>query len=495
MRISNSVGMALAAIMAVGIGLVPRQSAAQTSITAGGATVVSLGLVGVGRMPSNLRDKFGETFGSGSGMWMDPAAWTRQGETYAGQMLLLPDRGYNVEGTTDYRPRINKLSITLKPVAPGVTGSADAMQATVTARLDDSILLTDAAGVAMTGLDPERVRPARDGFPALPEAANRHVSLDPEAIVRLADGTMLISDEYGPYIYRFAADGRMLSATAPPAALLPMRKGRVSFASNNPGRGASKPEPANPESGRQNNQGLEGMALTPSGKFLVAVLQSATRQDGGTDAATRRYTRALVYDAADPANLNLVGEHVVPLPEFTDDKGRTRVAAQSELVALSDTLFLLLCRDSGNGWGQNGTTSAYRKIEMLDLSNATNIAGSDHDGDKPVAPMGKLEPTIVPATLTPFIDLNEAAGIGRFGLHNGAPNDRTNLSEKWEAMSLVSAHDDANPQDYFLFVANDNDFITQDGFQVGATYKDDSGAEVDTMFLVYRVRLPMLARR
>ena len=35
------------------------------------------------------------------------------------------------------------------------------------------------------------------------------------------------------------------------------------------------PEPANPDTGRQNNQGFEGLTLTPGGKFLVVALQSA----------------------------------------------------------------------------------------------------------------------------------------------------------------------------------------------------------------------------
>ena len=171
-----------------------------------------------------------------------------------------------------------------------------------------------------------------------------------------------------------------------------------------------------------------------------------------------------------------------------------RVAAQSELVAISDTVFLLLCRDGNNGYGQKSDTSLYRRIELLDIADATNIAGTDYDGAKPVAPDGVLSAGITPAKLTSFIDLNERAELARFGLHNGAPNDRNNLSEKWEAMALVRALDPAHPDDYFLFVVNDNDFITQDGFQVGAPYKDASGAEVDTMLLVYRVGITGQAR-
>ena len=56
-------------------------------------------------------------------------------------------------------------------------------------------------------------------------------------------------------------------------------------------------------------------------------------------------------------------------------------------------------------------------------------------------------------------------------------------------MALVSVLDPKHPQDYFLFVGNDNDFLTQDGFQVGAPYKAPGGADVDTMLLVYQVTL------
>lgn len=92
-----------------------------------------------------------------------------------------------------------------------------------------------------------------------------------------------------------------------------------------------------------------------------------------------------------------------------------------------------------------------------------------------------------------MIDLDDNTQLNRFGLHDGPPNDRNNLSEKWESMALASAFDAANPNDYFLFIGNDNEFITEDGFQVGAPYKAPGGADVDTMLLVYRVILPGFA--
>lgn len=172
-------------------------------------------------------------------------------------------------------------------------------------RLLGTVLLTDETGQPMSGLDPVGVRPARDAFPELPMTAVRRVSLDPEAVVLLADGSFLISDEYGPAIYNFSKEGRMISATLPHPALRPMRQQKLNFSSNNPGPGAPVPMPKDPETGRQNNQGFEGMALSADGRQLTVVLQSATRQDGGDNAATRRHTRALTYDATDVDQLKL----------------------------------------------------------------------------------------------------------------------------------------------------------------------------------------------
>jgi hypothetical protein len=461
------------------------------TVIIGDLTFVNQALVGVGRLPADLRDKFGETFGSGSAIAVDPKSWVRTPTGYQGTFYMLPDRGFNVTGTTDYRARINKLFITFKPLDDPAAVPVAQRQNSVAAALTDTILLTDAAGQSLTGLDPDGSRRAANGFPDLPQASNGRVSIDSESLALLPDGGFFIGDEYGPYVYRFSPAGRLLAAIRPPEAFLPKRKGKDHFASNNPGPGGRAPEPPEPETGRANNQGFEGLTLTPpGGKFLVAALQSATRQDGGTSPETRRYSRLLYYDVADRERPRLVREYVVPLPLFETADGERRVAAQSELLALDETFFLLLCRDSGNGYGTGGATSRYRSIDLLDTSRATNIAGSRYDGTVPVAPNGKLVDGVVPATLTRYIDINETVELQKFGLHNGEPNDRNNLSEKWEGMALAPALDPANPNDYFLFVTNDNDFITQNGYQAGTPYKDASGLEVDTMILVYRITLP-----
>lgn len=463
---------------------------AAETVTIGDLVFVNKALVGVGRVPSDLRDKFGETFGSGSGIAVDPKSWTRTPAGYQGTFYMLPDRGFNGSGTIDYRARINKLSVTFKPLDDPQAVPLAQRQASVVATLVDTIPLTDPAGEPLTGLDPNGIRLAANGLPDLPQAPNGRISIDIESLVLLPDGSFFVGDEYGPYLYRFSPTGRLLAAIRPPEALIPKRRGSDHFSSDNPGPGVQAPEPRTPEIGRQNNQGFEGLTLTPGGRFLVVALQSATLQDGGTSAQTRRYARLLYYDIVDLERPKLVREHVVPLPVFQAADGQQRVAAQSELLALDETVFLLLCRDGGSGYGTAGATSSYRSIELLDTARASNIAGSPYDGAVPVAPNGKLADGVVAATLTRYIDINDTAELRKFGLHNGEPNDRNNLSEKWEGMTLAPALDPINPNDFFLFITNDNDFITQDGYQAGAAYRDASGLEVDTMLLAYRITLP-----
>ena len=107
-----------------------------------------------------------------------------------------------------------------------------------------------------------------------------------------------------------------------------------------------------------------------------------------------------------------------------------------------------------------------------------------------IAPGGQLRSDITAARLSPFLDINDNRELNRFGLHNGPPNDSNDLYEKWESMALVPVHDPRAPDDYFLLVGSDNDFITQHGMMAGRSYADGSGADVDTLVLAWRVTLP-----
>lgn len=127
------------------------------------------------------------------------------------------------------------------------------------------------------------------------------------------------------------------------------------------------------------------MTASPDGKSLWVLLQSATLQDGGVKKTTRRYTRLLKYSIQKGKSHSHASapvyeaEYVVPLPTFTDDSGKTAVAAQSEMHFVSDTQFLFLPRDSNKGHGMDSTQSVYRHVDVFDISGATDVSGSSHD--------------------------------------------------------------------------------------------------------------------
>lgn len=143
-----------------------------------------------------------------------------------------------------------------------------------------------------------------------------------------------------------------------------MRNGIPSYSADSPPIFAPKmvPVPANPKTGRQNNQGFEGLTINRKTQKLYALLQSAAIQDTNVSsiASTRRNTRLLEWDLKES---KWTGEWVVQLPLY-NDTGNTRIAAQSEMHFLDSTRFLVLARDSNHGYGYNATASLYRQVSI-----------------------------------------------------------------------------------------------------------------------------------
>lgn len=484
--------------LALGITIVlPSAAALAQSVTFEGSTFVNKGLVGVARVPSDARDANGDTLGGlGSAMAFVPGSWRQQPDgSYTGQLVMVPDRGWNTEGTLDFHGRTQRFSIKLTPFTGASTTAQDQLVMTY-----EGMTALQLHGVPTTGLDAVAVLPAKDSLPDLPAGNDQHLAVDNEGIVIAADGTFWLSDEYGPYVYHYAADGELLGAIRPPEAFIPRRldssKNAVeSFSANSPPIG-KRYKLGSPISGRQNNQGFEGLALAPDGRTLYVLLQSALVQDldPANVKTTRRNTRLLAYDLGQPTP-RLIHEYVVQLPLFQDQsttKPRLLIAAQSELFALNDHQLFVLARDSGVGQTfPEAPGSVYRSVDLIDTSGATDIADTRYDSATgSVAPLGVLNSAITPVAYQKFLDIDDNAQLNRFGLHNGAPADANDLYEKWESLAVQPVGDPAAPNDYFLFIGNDNDFITQKGFMVGAPYADASGDNADNMVLVYRVTLP-----
>lgn len=466
--------------------------AGDASATLDGQTFVNHGLVGVGRLSAATRDFRGETLGSFSSMALDPASWRRLADgAYTGVFWTLPDRGPNdvgpIEGTTDYANRIHTHRIIFRP---GATPTQ------VTIVPTGGFLLRDETSRTFTGKDPGAGVLTRKGidYPSPAEGESKgHISLDPEAVARLPDGAFYVTDEYATGIYLFDKRGTQTGAIPAIGAFRPMVGGKLNFT-------AVKA----PDTGRRNNQGLEAASVSPDGKRLFVILQSATVQDtDGSNQATRNNTRVLVYDISETRTPTApIGHFVLQLPtlrETGDGKPADATAAQSEMIALNDHQFLVLARD-GNGRG-NGKPNdgVFKSVLVADTKGATNLAGTPYETTaKPVARAGALLDGIVPVKQAELVNFLNPVQLAKFGMNlTTSPSTATTLSEKIEAMTLAPALDPKAPRDFFLFVGNDNDFEAANGRVAGydfdASLKDAKGSGVgpnDNVILVYRLTLP-----
>ncbi|HEY8994682.1 MAG TPA: esterase-like activity of phytase family protein [Lacunisphaera sp.] len=486
-------------------------------VTLNDVTVVNHGLVGVGRLDANAVDQWGESLGSVSGLQI--TGWRSIGpRKYAGSFITLPDRGYNsAPYFSNYASRIQKIDFTFEPVQGGGFKGPAAGQGQLQLSYDatGSFKFTVETGDGVnttTGLVPDgktllagRIVPfvtVSDGTATFPPANGVTINkmpVDAEALVLLPDGSGYIGDEYAAAIYHFNAAKQIDGVITPPAAVQPHRPaGVLNFSS----------EVSNVK-GRRGNQGMEGVALSPDGTRLFGMLQSATIQDSGSGNQGRRQTRVFVYDlSASAVPAAPIAEYVVTLPILNDtgSGAPNKTAAQSEIVALDNSHLLVLARD-GNGKGVTTVFGpVFKSVLLVDLAGATDISklnGGAFDAEGgDITPSGTtLAAGITPARWVEAVNLLNSLQLAKFGLnlHGGATADANSLSEKWEGMALVPAKEPGNPNSFYLFVANDNDFTSTETKMrsldettittVDAVAQNGIPVKNDTMFLVYRLTI------
>lgn len=439
-----------------------------------GQTYINHGLVGMGSLPAGTVDFLGDTLGSFSSLKIAPGSWKRVGDHYEGVLWTLPDRGRNDPAANlffDYPARLNRFRVRFDPASGKLVMTPDG-----------GLKLRDYRGQPFTGADPDTGMLTQRGV-TLPAPASGvgkgKVSFDAESLQFTRDGGFYIGDEYTANVYSFDKGGRLRGIIQPPPAVIPHRNGALFF-------GSLKA----PDTGRRNNQGAEGMALSPDGLTLFVMLQSALMQDSATgNAAGRINTRVLVYDVSKtPVPARPVGHYVVQLPIYNDDGNGgapNRTAAQSEIVALDDHRFLMLSRD-GAGVGAGKAPVVYKSILLVDVARATNLAGTNYEtGTKSLLANPAdtaLRQDIVPADKVEVVNMLNPVQLARFGL------SVETLSEKWEAMDLVPVLQPDRPNDYFLIVGNDNDFIARKCVMSGQSCNSD--IDNDNRVFVYRMTLP-----
>jgi Esterase-like activity of phytase/Bacterial Ig domain len=198
---------------------------------------------------------------------------------------------------------------------------------------------------------------------------------DSEGLVALRDGTFWVSDEYGPYITHFDANGYEL--------------GRLTPYKDSPDNAYHKILGYLPAelAYRAKNKGMEGLTVTPDGSTLVGVMQSALQQPdlGSTKAGNVAPTRIVTVDLR-----TFRTKQYLYLLDDPDDTGD----ANSEITALSATKFLIDERDGAF------EPFARKSLYEVDVNGATDVSGLTIGGKSPEAFVGKDGTNAALAALT-----------------------------------------------------------------------------------------------
>src|SRR5262245_26417654 len=369
----------------------------------------------------------------------------------------ISDRGPG-GGVLDYATRVQRFTIDVNPV----TGKIANFRVKKTVKFTDpkGLLSAPTNGnvsqpVALNGLNPGVLN-------GDPSKLGR--SFDPEGLViDPRTGHLIVSDEYGPSVYEFSRKGKLLRVFETPANLIPRIVGANSSVVNYV---ADRDGGVN--AGRQDNRGFEGIAITPDGRRLYAVLQDPLMNEPPpNNGRNGRNVRIVVFDndRHSPTYLKSIAQYAYQLELQADvaarivaaggvatatDPRQGRNIGLSAILAINETEFLVLERDN-RGIGVDDPAGANvvgsKRVFKIEVTPATtDIKDTALPANGDLAAAG-----IVPVTkaLTPFIDLQANTLL---------PNGK--LAEKWEGLTIGPKLKHGG---YLILAGNDNDYsVTQD---------------------------------
>ena len=248
-------------------------------------------------------------------------------------------------------------------------------------------------------------------------------AFDPEGIViNPRNGNLLVSDEYGPSLYEFDRTGQFVRAFTTPGGLVPRNA-----TTNAPNFAADTGNTA----GKRTNRGFEGLAISPDGLFVYAMLQSATLSEGGGNGI---YNRIVKYDVATGA---AVAQYAYAMDRADQGQGI------SSLVALGNDKFLVLERNN-RGIGTGATlATADKAVYQIDLAGAVDVTNVT------LPTTGAFVGAVRKGAKVMDLDADTLPALG-----NKSP-------EKWEGLAIGPRL--ANG-DYVVLAGTDNDYsVTQNG--------------------------------
>ena len=268
-----------------------------------------------------------------------------------------------IDDTDSYINRFHTIKMNLQPSAAGA-----ALPFSITPTLESTTLLSSStpltygsgAGLGVGSGAPQANYVGQYFFTGRSDNFNpgqnsgdpADARLDPESIRLSNDGmSVFVSDEYGPYIYQFNRfKGLRVRSFSLPSKYFVTHLSSV-----------GNTEISGNTSGRTANKGMEGLAITPDGKYLVGILQAALIQDANQGGAAANLLRILRVEISTGA-----------VQEFSYGLTSSGV---SDIVALNNHEFLVDERD-GKGLG-DGSSAKFKEIFKIDLNGATDTSNMD----------------------------------------------------------------------------------------------------------------------
>ncbi|QOV39987.1 esterase-like activity of phytase family protein [Streptomyces ferrugineus] len=382
-------------------------------------------------LPGSVADDRGVDLG-GIGSDLYPAG--RRGEFWT-----VTDRGPNGQIKVDGKKRRTFPVPGFDPaiVKIRVTGSA--------VKVLDAIPITTASGKAVTGLPNQE---GRDEAPYTYDARTPLTydpnGLDTEGIVRAADGSFWLVDEYGPSLVHASARGKVLTRYVPEGLGLTGTDYRVVEAL------------PSVLLHRKTNRGFEGLAQLPGGDLVMAVQSPLSLPDADAGEASRT-TRLLRFSPKKKAITAEYAYRFDPVNVVDPSEGDTSELKISSVVAVGGNRLLVEER-----------TDKAARLQLVRLDRSANILGSRWDDDATSPSLEQLDDPaasgvpVLPKRLV--VDLGTVAGV----------------PGKIEGIARVD-HDT-------LALINDNDFGMTDGADAfdARGRLVDSGVETSVIY----VRLP-----
>lgn len=267
--------------------------------------------------------------GFGSGAAAHP---TRKGEFY-----VITDRGPNTDYLNGKKFLTPSFTPTIMHFKINAEGNIEVIK---------YIKLKNPSGQPITGL-PNPAGMGSTGEIAYDANGNLlgtdNYGLDSESVVAAADGTFWVSDEYGPHIVHYTAEGVEMERISPIGVNTGTRKLPAVLAK------------------RRANRGMEGLCITPDGRTLVGTMQSMMYVPSKSLATNKTLTRIVTFDIATGQTKQFL---------YQQDGGASDSVC--DITALSNTEFLVIERD-GNFGSQGGIKKVYR----INISGASDVNGSD----------------------------------------------------------------------------------------------------------------------